>query len=829
MYFKDKRLELSYLGAFIVRVVVNVAYIVLVFVTLFLLMSDVLRWRYLGAIIAIFLIDRLLHYGDAEKSISEAMAEKFNLALVLTPKAYRLLDYGFRKSLATHSDFYFELMRLLAEERDIRDAFARLGLNEKEFTEGIEKNLKPVAEEPNKEKFFLVAEKLMLEAYKIALKTKEKFIEPRSLFTALANVEDRGVGKFFELFAISVVDLQEAIIFGRFRKKLAGISRMPAVLGGFAHRPRFLRHRIMNRAWTARPTPTLDQFSSDLTDLARAEKVGLLIGHAREFETMLNIISRPGKPNALLVGSPGAGKSTMIAHLAFRMIKDDVPPTLFDKRLVSLEVGDLIANASPEILAGRLNKIVEEIILAGNIILFIPNIHDLFRTGEVKAINAIDILLPIIKSEAIPLIGETYPREFKQYIESRSDFLDQFETIKVEEINEEEALRFLIYSSLLLEKQYKIVITFMAVKKAVSLAHRYFRNKMLPGSALDLLKEALMEADRMKLKILKEDTVAQIAEERSKIPIQEAGKAETEKLLRLEEIIHKKLVNQEAAVRAVSRSLREYRSGLARKGGPIATFLFVGPTGVGKTELAKILAEVQFGSKETMRRFDMSEYQDKQSIFRFIGTPDGEKSGTLTDAILEAPYSLILLDEFEKAYPDILNLFLQVFDDGRLTDGMNRTVDFQNTIIIATSNAHSEFIKSEIENGKKSEDIAEDLKKKLTDYFKPELINRFSDVMVFRSLNMAEIKKVTGFVLGELVQTLRETHGIDFTISDEALGRIAEMGYDPVFGARPLRQVVSDNIKSVLAEKILKKEIERGDALELILENGEFVFRNGEL
>jgi len=816
-----------------VRLITNVFYIVLFFTTGLFLMADVLKLKYLSWLFAIFLADRLLHYGDGEKTIAEMKGTNLNLTAALTPKAFALLDYSFRKSLATGGNFYFELINALIAEKDIRSSLSRLGVNEKEFADKAKESLRyanSLSEKAHTDKKELLSkiEELVFGAYEVALKTKERFIEPRDLFVGLAKSEDEEVRKFFELFAVAAVDLQEAIIFGRFRKKLAGLRRMPAVLGGFAHRPRFLRHRIMNRAWTARPTSTLDQYSSDLTDLARAEKVGLLIGHEREFEILLNVISRPGKPNALLVGEPGAGKSTMIAHLAFRMIKDQVPPVLFDKRLVSLEISDLIANASPEILAGRLNKITEEILMAGNIILFIPNIHDLFRTGEVKSINAIDILLPVIKSEAIPMIGETYPREFKKYVESRTDFLEQFETVKVEEIKKEEALRFLTYSSLLLEGQYKITITFLAVKKAVNLAHRYFRNKMLPGSALDLLKEVLMEADRRKLKFLNEETVVLIAQERSKVPIQEVGRAETEKLLHLEEIIHKKLVNQEAAVRAVSRAFREYRSGLARKGGPIASFLFVGPTGVGKTELAKILTEIQFGSKEAMRRFDMSEYQDKQSIFRFIGTPDGEKTGALTDIILESPYSLILLDEFEKANSDILNLFLQVFDDGRLTDGLNRTVNFENTIIIATSNAHSEFIKAEIEAGKKIEDIAEELKRKLTDYFKPELINRFSEVIVFRSLDKEEIKKVTGFVLGELAQTLRETHGIDFRISGEALNKIAELGYNQVYGARPLRQVVSDKIKSVLAEKILRKEIGRGDVLEFEWANGDFVFNKNE-
>jgi len=581
----------------------------------------------------------------------------------------------------------------------------------------------------------------------------------------------------------------------------------------------------MNRAWTARPTPTLDEFSTDLTDLARAEQIGFLVGHEREFEHLLNVISRQDKPNALLVGPAGIGKTSMIAHLAFRMVKDQVPEVLFDKRLVSLEIAELVANATPEVLAGRLQTIVEEIRVAGNIVLFIPNIHNLFRTSQTKSLSAIDLLMPIIKNSTIPIIAETYPREFKQYIENRSDFLEEFEIVTVDEISEAEALRFLVYNSLIFEKKSKIFITFRAMKRAVELAHRYFRNKPLPGSAVDLLRQALAKAEQDKLKTLDENLIIEIAERQSKIPIQKAGREEAEKLLNLEEVIHKRLVNQEVAVKAVTRALREYRSGLSRQGGPIATFLFVGPTGVGKTELAKLLAQAQFGSKEAMHRFDMSEYQDKQSIFRLIGTPDGERTGALTDAILEKPYSLILLDEFEKAHPDILNLFLQVFDDGRLTDSLNRTVDFQNTIIIATSNAHSDFIKNEIEKGKAVEDIAETLKKRLTNYFKPELINRFSDVIVFRNLRLEEINQITIFLIEEIAEVLRQNQGIELKVDDLAIKKISELGFSPVFGARPLRQVISEKIKGVLAEKILKKEVGRGDTIEIIFENDSFQFK----
>ncbi|MEK7464694.1 MAG: ATP-dependent Clp protease ATP-binding subunit [Patescibacteria group bacterium] len=825
LYFNDPRFNLSGAGEFFVRTIAYSSYAIISALIPLFIFSEVSQIRAVTYLIVLFLADRLLHLGEADKKINDLTGEKENLAEVLTPASYSVLNHSFRKTLALRQNFHLILLQNLLDRRDVRDVLLRLSVKPKEFEQKLEEYLEN--EEPiivSKTDLLKTVEAVVGDAYNNAHATKEKFIEPRNIFVALCSVPDKLISKLFALFDISSADLREVVVFGRYRRAFRGARGLPSVLGGFANQSKFLRHRVMNRAWTARPTPTLDQFGTDLTSLARQERAGFLVGHKKEMEELLEIISRPGKPNVFLIGDAGSGKSTIIEHLAWRMIKDDVPKPLFDKRLISLEVTSLISNATPEILAERLKKITEEVVNAGNVVLFIPNIHDLFRTSAEESINAIDILLPIIKHEEIPVIGETDHRQFKQFIEPRSDFLEQFESVEVAEISEDEAIRFLIYSSLMLEREFKVFITFRALKKAVVLAHKYFRNKLLPGSAVDLLKQSIARAADYHIKILEDDIVIEIAEEASKIPIQRAGPEEVLKLLNLEETIHRKLVNQETAVKAVAGALREYRSGLSRKGGPIATFLFVGPTGVGKTELAKILTEVQFGSKDLMQRFDMSEYQSKDSIFRFIGTPDGSRTGTLTDAILKSPYSLILLDEFEKAHPDILNLFLQVFDDGRLTDSLGRTVGFENTIIIATSNAHSEFIKSKIEEGETIELIAEDLKKKLTEYFKPELLNRFSNVVVFRNLTRDETLSVTKLLLGDVIKSLQQSHGIELIIEDDAVGKISELGYSPVFGARPLRQVISENVKSILAEKILKREIDRGNKVEIVLDNNEFQF-----
>ncbi|PJA95038.1 hypothetical protein CO130_01240 [Candidatus Jorgensenbacteria bacterium CG_4_9_14_3_um_filter_38_10] len=828
-YFYDPLLNLSLLGNSLVKISIYVVYAILAVSLPVLFFSDFLAFRWLGLLLSLFLIDRLSHFGQAEKSLSELKREpkkkKINLANYLTPKTHQVIMQAFLKSSVFKKDFHVLLLKELIEQETIKEIFKRLDISLKEFEEKLEGYLEQSKETAMKNDLKNFTEGLVMAAFQEAGLMGERFIEPYSILSALMAFPQPCFIKLLELFNLSAGDIREASIFGRYSSLFARLRQLPRVLGGFGHFSYRLRHRVINRAWTSRPTSVLDSLSTDLTDLARNEKIGFLIGHDKEFQRLVEILCRAVSPNALLVGEPGVGKSALVAHLAFLIVKDQVPPALFDKRLVSLDIGSLVASATPDVLAGRLKTIVDEIFKAGNIILHIPNFENLFRTAGPQFLNAIDIFLPILESSAFPVIAETYPRELKQWIEPRSEIFSMFEVLQVQELTQEESVRFLVFDSLILEKSYKIFISFKAIKKAVELAYRYFRQKVLPLSAEDLLKQALAEAARQRLKRVDEDLVIAVAEERSQIPIQRAGEKEIKQLLDLEKLIHERLVNQNQAVNAVAEALREYRSGLARKGGPIAAFLFVGPTGVGKTELSKILAKLQFGSENAMIRFDMSEYQEKQTISRFLGAPSFNVSGALTDSVLQKPYSLILLDEFEKAHPDILNLFLQVFDEGRLTDSLGRLVDFQNTIIIATSNAHSEFIVKNLEAGQPIEAIADELKKKLTSIFKPELLNRFSDVIVFRNLELQEIKSIVQIQLNDLAKSLKETQNIGLDFEEGAISEIAELGYNPVFGARPMRQVISSKIKSRLSEKILKKEIGRGNSLKVSFENNDFQFK----
>jgi ATP-dependent Clp protease ATP-binding subunit ClpC len=829
-YFSDPRFGMTIAGRILIRVVSYIFYLTLIAAAGVFLISDIHRLRSLGLFLCFFLADRLAHRGEADIPFKEIPAgEKINLTNVIQPQAFSVIERAFDRSLITKEDLYLEIARQLLGYPQIQEGLRRLDVKPEEFRQKVEDLLSESKDKASgtAENYSKSAGALVMAAFPEALSAGHDFIEIADVFSGLSKMESGPITRLFSIFSIEAGDLERALILSSTRRGM--FSRLPTVLGGFTvESHRYIKHRIMNRAWTSRPTPELDKYSTDFTDLAREGRTGFLIGHAAEYERMVETLARPVNPNVLLVGEAGIGKETLVQHLADRLSKDDVPRALFDKRLVSLELQNLVAGAPPEELNARIRRIVEEIYMAGNVILYIPDIHNLVKTSGTAYLSAADALMPIIMSNSFPVVGSTYPKEYKQLIEPRSDFAGAFEAVPVNEITEAEAEVILSYESLILEKGTHITISFAAIKRAVTLAKKYFRSKFLPSSAEELLKGALVDAERRGERTLGPDRVTAIAEAKVNIPLHEAAGEEAEQLLHMEDIIHERLVDQEEAVKAVSQALREYRSGLSRQGGPIASFLFVGPTGVGKTELAKILAKIQFGSEKMMVRFDMTEYQDKQSFFRFIGSPDGQTRGALTDAVLAKPYCLILLDEFEKAFPDILNLFLQVFDDGRLTDNLSRTVDFSNTVIIATSNAHSDIINDSLSKGESMTDIAEYLKKRLVDVFKPELLNRFSKIIVFKNLEPDELVKIVKLNLDELAGTIKG-QGMVLEYDDTVLKKLVQLGYDPAFGARPLRRVIDEKLRAPLSEAILAKKIGRGSKVKIVLNGENFDFTEGVL
>lgn len=791
--------------------------------------SDVERLKWIAGILTLIFLDYLIHYRRAHYTISELFnghSINNNVALCLDRETVSHLLSAFEKTKVFGGDIYLALLLSLMDKPHILKSLERLDININEFKNRLEQEYEATLKIKNqpisREELLSKIKNLVIMSAIIANYHSRREIDDEALFAGVASISDSNVARVFDLFSVSPDDIVSSISIAAFlfSKKFS----IPKAIGGFALKMTRTKSHKVNRSLTSRPTPILDRFSRDVTDLAQRGFVGFLIGHDEEYDQMVDVLSRGAKRNVILVGEPGVGKNTLVEHLALDIISDNVPKSLFDKRLIDLSIGDLVSGASYEEISNRLSVVVEEIAKAGNIILCIPDIHNLTKTSAVGSLELSDMLMPIIKSDIFPVIGISYPHEYKEFVESKADFLNTFEIINVEEISEKDATTLISYMSILLEKEYKVSINFSAIKQAVLLCKKYLRQTKLPSSAEDLIKEALADATQKGETVLTGEKIISIVERKVNVPIHRAGQEEARALLHLEETIHQNYVDQEEAVTSVANALRTYRSGISRKGGPMAVFLFVGPTGVGKTELSKILAKIQFGSEKFMLRFDMSEYQEKSSLVRFIGSPDGKIAGALTEGVIHSPYSLILLDEFEKANSDILNLFLQVFDDGRLTDGFGRVVDFSNTIIIATSNAHSIYIQEQIGSGKNIDQFSEELKKKLTEYFKPELINRFSDVVVFRPLSLEDVGKVAVLSLKKLASVVFDAQGIILQFDDLAVKLIAQKGYDPIFGVRPLRKAIDNNITSILSNKILSQEIKRGQTFYITTNGDQFMF-----
>ncbi|MBT4335287.1 ATP-dependent Clp protease ATP-binding subunit, partial [bacterium] len=575
----------------------------------------------------------------------------------------------------------------------------------------------------------------------------------------------------------------------------------------------------MDRAMTAMATPVLDSFSEDLTALAKSGYLPICVAREKEYSEIFNII-QGGRNSVVLVGLPGVGATNIIEGLANRMVAEEVPKILQDKRLVSLSVAHLIAGAThPNELEQKVMIIIKEIVRAGNIILHIENIHDLVGVTSqgTENVDLAEIFSKFLNRKSVITIATTHPQDFKTYLED-STLGQILQRIEVKEPEDNEAIQMIESKVGALESKNSVYFSYNAIAKAVALSRRYIPDHYLPDKAIHVLEEVvgMVKQEKGKRAMITGEDIAKIISSHTDIPLTEISQEESEKLLNLEDKIHQRMVDQNEAVEFVSSALRRARTELRDTSKPIVNLLFLGPTGVGKTELAKTVSQIYFGSEDKMVRLDMSEYQNKNDLDKLIGR-SGE-SGYLTESIRQKPFSLLLLDEIEKAHPDILNIFLQVMDDGRLTDGKGRTVDFTNCIIIATSNAGTQFIQDNIQAGKNIDEIKEDLiNNELKEYYKPEFLNRFDGVVVFKPLSPEDIQKITVLLLNKVVKRLK-SKGIYLEITDEAISEIAEAGFDPVFGARPLRRVIQERVDNALANYLLKGKINRRD--KVILDKG---------
>jgi ATP-dependent Clp protease ATP-binding subunit ClpC len=578
--------------------------------------------------------------------------------------------------------------------------------------------------------------------------------------------------------------------------------------------------RNLNKTWTARPTPILDRFSQNLTDLAR---VGLLTSarvREKEVEESVRALSRGEQNSVILVGEPGVGKTSIIGDIALRMIRGDIP-ALSDHKLVSLDIGTMIGAGAgfQQLFAAAVN----EAAASGNTILFIGNLDQLGKARSGAGFDVSAILLGALEKK-MQLVGTSDPVNYKKYIENNSNLVRLFSRVNVEELSPDRAILVLEDLSYKIEARQGVLITLAAVKAAVELASKYLHERKLPDKALDLLDEAAVYASRSHRAVVGRDEVEQVMSLRTNVPIGEITQTEKDKLSGLEEKIHGRLVGQDEAVTAVVEALKRARLGVAAAGKrPIGNFLFLGPTGVGKTELAKSLAWAYFGDETKIIRLDMNEYQTRDSIYRILGAPavSGDVSlsgGSFTEAVKKSPFAVVLLDEIEKAHPEILDVFLRVLDEGKLTDNLGNTIDFTNTIIIATSNAQARVITDAVQRGVPYNELCNQLSKLLIqETFKPEFVNRFDGVIVFKPLTPEQIEQIAKIKVVKLAERLRADKGIELTVTDSAIKRLARLGYDPAFGARPLERTIRDKVETRIANEVLKNS----DVKQITIDEGD--------
>ena len=576
----------------------------------------------------------------------------------------------------------------------------------------------------------------------------------------------------------------------------------------------------LGRQWAAGFTSVLDRFSVDLSEMMRRMGFYDIIGHKKEISVAERILSRREINNVLIVGESGSGRKSIVHAIAKKSALRESLPEVNDKRVVQLSLSSLLAQISTvEEIEATLDAIFKEVIFSGNVILVIDEFHNFIGGGGRAGVMDISgIIAPYLASPAFQIIAITTFEGLHKNIEQNSSILSLFEKVEIAEISDDETLMLLEDMALRLELKYKKFVSYPALRDIIAYCSKYLPAVPFPEKAMDLLDEAMVFLKQGKDKLLLSEHIAHIITEKTQIPVGKMEKEERQILLNLENLIHKRIIGQEEAVTEVSTALRRARSEVTIRKGPMGTFLFLGPTGVGKTETSKALADIYFGSEDRMIRLDMSEFQSVNDIPRLLGSPGEE--GFLTTQVRKRPFSLILLDEVEKAHPNILNLFLQVLDEGHLTDGLGRKVDFKNSIIIATSNAGYQMI---LKSVKEKTDWSK-VKQILLDYlfekgiFRPEFINRFDAMVVFKPLSKGNLLLIADLMLKSLKKNLKEKE-MEFVITESLKEKIVELSYNPTFGAREMRRVIQDKIENVLASAILSGEIKRGSKIEIDPEN----------
>ncbi|MFH1171140.1 MAG: ATP-dependent Clp protease ATP-binding subunit [bacterium] len=745
-------------------------------------------------------------------------SERLNAATTLTTEAQRVLEEAWElaqrfRTPALQPIFLFAALLSFQKVLAVR---SRLGIEEEKLV-AIVQNL--LARSSGREQTSPVltreTREIILRAYEHAFHRRAEQLDVTDLFAAVSTADPTTRDLLDEL-AITPEMIDNVVSWITIQEDLRQQWR------SFQSRARLKPKGAMNRAMTAIATPLLDRLSNDLTALAKRGMLHPCIARDREMESVFRLLE--GGHNVLLVGNPGVGKSSLIEGIAQRMVTEDVPKVLQDKRLVSLSIAALVGGQGN--VEERLNYVLNEVLRAGNIVLFLDNIQNLIGVGSAggATFDLAEMLSSALASRSVVALATTNPVDLRRYIEASSGLSSAFATVPIEEVDTNAAIKILEAKSGGVEYERKVFFSYGAIEKIVTLSQRYLHDRYLPEKAIGIMEETAVAVHKIRGNhsiVLAED-VARVVAEKTNIAVTEVTEDESAKLLHLEERMHERIIGQDEAVVAVASALRRARVELRDTSRPIANFLFLGPTGVGKTELAKTVADVYFGAEQNMIRLDMSEYQDVSSISRLIGAPPGYRGATeggyLTEQVRAQPFSLVLLDELEKAHLEILNLFLQVMDDGRLTDSAGRTIDFTNLILIATSNAGTEVIQDGIRANVPLETIKQHLiEQELRKYFRPEFLNRFDQIVVFRPLTRSDVVAVATLMIRKVAQRLEEK-GITFTASDAAIRELADAGFDPLFGARPLRRLIQERIDNALAKHLLTGKIGRRD--HVILEAG---------